>query len=166
MKHRPILFSTDMVRAILAGRKTQTRRIKFRCDAGDLLWVRETWACEGLSGYTYKADPDVPFCVKWRPSLFMPREACRLFLRVENVREERLRDISYDDVFAEGITSTVAGVPPYDLIYRIPNNPNYYYTHTQAFEALWDSINAKRGYGWDANPLVTVIEFKMEANNP
>jgi hypothetical protein len=162
MKERPILFTTDMVRAILDGRKTQTRRLKFKCEPGDLLWVRESWNRVGEEGgvYLYKADGEDQL-FSWKPSIHMPRDAARLFLRVEKTWQERLQDISYEDALEEGIESTVTGIPPYDLVYMLPRNPNYYYTHKQAFQALWDS-NAKRGFGWDTNPLVAVIQFKVE----
>lgn len=190
---KPIIFSTPMVQAILAGRKTMTRRVMKKppckeadrfikigifahykptarfgnekanavCDrdipyaVGDTLWVRETW-CEFPKGvYHYMADSgavrDEHFHqltdIKWRPSIFMPHEAARIFLRVTDVRAERLLDISEDDAIAEGCRgTTLDGVP--------------FISARGSFHALWDNLNAKRGYGWDTNPWVWVISFE------
>lgn len=122
---KPILFNTDMVRALLAGRKTVTRRVvkpqpdehlttgenalELLAEAcapyrpGDLLYVRETWTQDG-DVYRYKAG----FCDqnrKWRPSIHMPKEAARIFLRVTDVRVERLQDITELDILEkEGLS--------------------------------------------------------------
>jgi len=158
MKERPILFSTPMVKAILEGRKTQTRRIRFNAQVGDLLWVKETYARNGEYGYVYNngsryffkaTDEKLPKEIRWKPSIFMPREACRLFLRVVEVREEQLKEITEADAKAEGVNGTITNGEKVE--YRIN------------FAWLWNSLNAKRGYGWDTNPLVKVIEFKVEA---
>ena len=187
---RPILFSTDMVRAILDGRKTQTRRIvvlrlgetiwESSCRkyvAEDTLWVRETWfyemhmqdreqeAPDLPSGcyshrYVYKADsPEYPVDIGvgatgWRPSIYMPREAARLFLRVTDVRAERLQDITEADALAEGMRYDGKG-------------SSRLWTARDAYIDLWDKLNAKRGFGWDSNPYVWVIEFeKIEKEAP
>lgn len=130
--NRPILFNTEMVKAILDGRKTQTRRIikpqpsnprwnnigwigwddghgyrmKSPCEVGDVLWVRETWA-EMPHGFVYRADGEKHEGWdredRWRPSLYMPKEAARIFLKVRNVRVERLQSISHFDAINEGI---------------------------------------------------------------
>jgi hypothetical protein len=186
MKERPILFSGPMVRALLDGTKTQTRRIvefdhsptgnptlmdneepvywawgfdHYVCPygvPGDRLWVRETWnrtnpgGAEGL--YYFKADGCGPHGLNfhgdelWRPSIFMPRAACRLFLEITEVRVERLQDISEKDAKAEGV---LVGEPD-----------NQYPSFRDAYASLWDSLNAKRGYGWDKNPWVWVVTFK------
>jgi len=145
MKERPILFSTPMVQAILEGRKTQTRRIKFKCEPGDVLWVRETWRGLG-SHYFYKATHDDEN-LHWKPSIYMPREVCRLFLRVINVRLEHLRDITEEDAIAEGFAA--------DGWARFAG---------ENFRDFWNDLNAKRGYSWESNPLVTVIEFERIEN--
>ena len=146
MRFLPILFSTPMIRAILDGRKMQTRRIKYKCDVGDVLWVRETFFTfydKSIPKTYYKADNPVE-CKTWKPNIFMPRKACRLFLQVEVVREERLQEISAADIEEEGISGKAdSGIM------------------RQNFQKLWDSINAKRGYGWDSNPIVKVIEFRV-----
>ena len=157
---RPILFNTQMVRAILDGKKTQTRRVANRdntlyCPYGrpkDTLWVRETWANDipfCPNGITYRADHQNPKGdgpanpIKWRPSIFMPRRASRIALEIIGVRLERLQEIPEPDVMQEA--------PP--EFWTHPDGP------VGAFIKLWDSINAKRGFGWDANPLVWVINF-------
>lgn len=108
----------------------------------------------------YEDDPhggDGPMC-KWRPSIFMPRWASRITLEIVNVRVERLKEITQADVLAEGIKHTegdgywlapLAGVPDYPW-----NNA------ISAYVALWNSINEKRGYDWNINPWVWVVEFK------
>lgn len=133
---KPILFNTEMVRAILAGRKTQTRRLVKKqflteddlkiCgkpyDPGDILWVRETWkqyttgtAGAGLiDGYLYKADDpqDTSGMMvegHWHPSIHMPKAAARIFLRVTGVRVERLQDIDEDGVCNEGAERIISG---------------------------------------------------------
>lgn len=188
MREKPILFSGPMVKAILDKRKTMTRRVikvddpdnwkvsiagtsivrtfpydvrLSRYEVGDILWVRETWARlnddyhpdDKGSIYVYKADHitgnDGPDLIKWKPSIFMPRAAARIFLRVTNIRVERLQEILCGDMRREGcIPSTVTGgqYQQWQRDYWIP---------------LWDAINAKRGYGWNENPWVWVIEFKV-----
>lgn len=131
--------------------------------AGDILWVRETWGSQlrtryGGSGYftVYRADhkedlyhEDYPkdmkgSKVKWKPSIFMPKKACRIFLRVTNVRVEKLRDISYGDILKEGFN-------PSDLINPVQDAQNWWIT-------LWNSINGKGA--WEANPYVFVYTFQ------
>jgi hypothetical protein len=165
----PILFSTPMVRALLEGRKTQTRRINFKCEVGDVLWVRETWApdCEwNENPYRYKADYFGNTVTKWKPNIFMPRLACRLFLHVKDMRRERLQDISEADAYAEGI-----------IFKKVESTSNREIWHQnyigqcldnigaiESYRTLWDSINAKRGYSWESNPMVDVIELKRIEN--
>lgn len=86
----------------------------------------------------------------WTPSIHMPRWACRLVLEVASVRVERLQEISEEDARAEG-------ADPYDWQYDNGEGPESY---REAFRCLWDSINASRGYGWERNPWVWVVEFK------
>ena len=110
---RPILFSAPMVRAILDGRKTMTRRIyKPRFDkwqVGDRLWVRETYL-ESLTGVVcYRADYMIDETAisqgKWRPSIFMPRKYSRILLEITELKRERLQDISEADAKREGVES-------------------------------------------------------------
>ena len=127
---------------------------------GDVLWVRETWAepLNDFGNYVYKAScwDDIVSQVKWRSPITMPREAARLFLKVTDVRVERVQDISTSDCEREGITSDIERfnghmIPHHDWI-------------VGEFSKLWDSINAKRGYGWDSNPWVWVYSFKRIGN--
>ena len=200
-RERPILFNTEMVRAILDGEKTVTRRpikpqyaeqtggIKIPLDdfakdcdiadfspysIGDRLWVRETWykfaSCEGCmcdeepedqSGcYFYKAEHELYEGERWRPSIHMPREAARLFLRVTDVRAERLQNITVDDVRKEGVKFKVP-VPVGDKDYVFCSEMEAF----GAFGHLWDSTVEKselNRYGWAANPWVWVIEYERE----
>ena len=127
-------------------------------DVGDILYVRETWSrIDDLpyDNYVYRTnygttedDSFPPSMFKWRPSIHMPRDAARIFLRVTGVRVERLQDILCGDMKREGcIPETVTGgqYQQWQRDYWIP---------------LWDSINAKRGYGWDTNPWVWVYTFE------
>ncbi len=189
---KPILFNTDMVRALQDRRKSVTRRVVkpqpegahtiLDCDEdahtfdllcgnggtggvfadwsetikapywpGDILYVRETWQYKRGGGYLYKTDhinsldlwitPDgrVQSAIPWRPSIHMPKEAARLFLRVTGVRVERLHDMQPYDIAFEG------------------------FLRQRNFIALWDSTIKKADrnlYGWSANPWVWVIEFE------
>lgn len=117
----PIIFGTEMVKALLAGRKTQTRRIKdtdsetipCRFDV-DKLWVRETWRkplTDGHECYHYRATPEFYSCGRlaidfnpaWKSPIFMPRCASRITLAVESVASQYLHDITPEDAIAEGI---------------------------------------------------------------
>lgn len=201
MAIKPILFNTEMVRAILDGRKTCTRRLvssrqflgmlpdkcknaapdeflkgkrmmfKPYCDMtdaelimtaykapyqpGDILYVRETWY-KGLERYIYRADysdtekfyrDGKEIEMKWHPSIHMPKEAARIWLKVTDVRVERLQEMWASDVPKEGIFFT---------------KPTTADGMLQAFADLWNSTIKKSNldrYGWDANPYVFVIEF-------
>lgn len=168
-KEIPILFSTPMVQAILAGNKTMTRRIikkdlliqKDKYRVGDLLWVKETFCIDEdaspLNTYPYffKASISYPEEYKWKPSIFMPKDAARIWLEVIGVRVEELHKISEKDAIAEGVSS----------IYQPSNfgGSGFYrpdraleQTAKSCFEHLWNSINGN----WDKNPFVWVIEFK------
>ena len=167
MKEHPILFSTEMVKAILDGRKTMTRRVikdpyKYITiphpspygQVGDKLWVRETWTQfpDGES-VVYKADGK-PYFNVWKPSIFMPHKFSRITLEITNIRVERLQEINtkrHDEVAKEGWPFGYTGLS----IEKAP---------VELFAELWDSINLKRGYSWGSNPWVWVIEFKKEIN--
>lgn len=216
MRVLPILFNTEMVRAILDGRKACTRRavkykysntkMKIKSDKygsglieiqkdvegetygknpdgstwhkllpyiekipqykkGDILYVRETWGTYNKNWwesdyFLYRADypanattythPDGIICdlPKWHPSIHMPKEAARIWLRVTDVRVERLQDMWASDVSKEGIHF---------------NKPTTADEMLMAFSKLWDSTVKKSDldrYSWDANPWVWVIEFE------
>ena len=117
---------------------------------GDSLWVRETW-CPTLDGksvayYRSSIDPRLKDEPTWKPSVFMPRWASRITLKVTSVRLERLQEITPDDCIREGVNWVETG----------PNFADI----TGAFRDLWGSINGKRGYGWDSNPYVWVVSFE------
>lgn len=182
MKERPIIFSTEMVRAILDGRKTQTRRvIKSQpnsndywqrakghlvpiekvaryCPYGqpsDRLWVRESFGFLIGGTISYRANCDSwhlkhGYTIKWKPSIHMPRWASRIYLEITEVRVERLKAITVIDLVDEGIE------PQYEFDTNAYNEPPMF----KAFIALWDSLNAKRGYSFETNPWVWVISFK------
>ena len=201
MASKPILFNTEMVRAILDGRKTQTRRaIKYDFESvysaasqqgimdkvcqygelpsdaiewyakniakpkykpGDVLWVRETWSRDESGEYVYRTnygttedDSFPPSMFKWKPSIHMPREAARIFLRVTNVRVERLQEITPKDAWEEGCR--IGNFFPWEK--HIPELQQQ--CRDILFKSLWDGLNAKRGYGWDINPWVWVYEFE------
>ena len=200
---KPILFNTEMVQAILEGRKTVTRRVikpqpegdgtapkplktrpgywnawgddlvyKQPYKIGDILYVRETWAfipcidcglynhgaCrdapttyedkEDISEgcFVYKADYPEPERICWHPSIHMPKQAARIFLRVTGVRPERLREMVLGDVLMAGITETETYEGTWDR-----------------WHETWDSTlkpSDRPIYGWEADPWVWVVGFE------
>lgn len=140
-----------------------------RYKKGDILYVREAYA-DLLFHYVYKADYrgqdltleelDLLSDVKWKPSIFMPKRAARIFLKVTDVRVERVQDVTEEQAIKEGIGSLFLDYIAYsgDLKYSVPMEHET--LAIEQFELLWDSINLKRGYGWEANPWVWVIEFE------
>ena len=210
----PILFNTEMVRAILDGRKSCTRRlvkpqpdekhiyplgyvidstekknvgcfgfvideyggsiqyVKPPYQLGDILYVRETWCAlpvneaghmRGHSVYYYKADGDLRpegWRGKWKPSIHMPKEAARIWLKVTDVRVERLQEITAESALTEGA----------DKYIHVNGTLNEDQTIT-SFIGIWNSTIKKSDldrYGYDANPWVWVVEFErcedIEAN--
>lgn len=191
MPIKPILFNTEMVRAILDGRKDATRRIvkgfipddavwgytaftpkgyiscrgtfadvygekffKLPCESGDILYVRETWK-KAPNGYYYYEDwqrNDIADVTKWKPSIHMPKEAARIWLKVMNVRVERLQEISAESALAEGADKYIHTNGGLDENMTITS-----------FIGIWNSTIKKSDldrYGWDANPYVWVISFE------
>ncbi|MHA4844446.1 hypothetical protein ACX0G7_09790 [Flavitalea antarctica] len=233
MKFIPILFSTPMVQAIQAGRKSVTRRImkpqpelrifqgavtgkkvkgwqitgtdKFwptddtpntsflKCpygQPGDVLWVREThyayghWSCvtdtetgkekwsfkdltgDSLFNYAYENNPPARiikgrYGFGWykRPSLFMPKSACRIFLEVTEVRVERLQDISEEDAKAEGAERGILRDGPNTEKGEFHLEYNNMSDHKDGFQFIWQMINGKES--WNLNPWVWVVSFKQ-----
>ena len=205
MSLKPILFDTEMVRALLEGRKTVTRRVvkpqpngngmeKMPDDSGwpgywaevgslrvinppykpsDVLYVRETWAeletVYGVPYYAYKADDSDLYhssgenFSRWYPSIHMPREAARIFLRVTGVRAERLREIATMEAQQEGqpeCTGDIMMCGGPDSCFDCEAS---YQNAIRWFSGVWDSTikPADRATcGWDANPWVWVIEFE------
>lgn len=211
MTDRPILFSAPMVRALLDGRKTQTRRVipqpemtafgwnvpwqvgggcvltdqsepeiiaaellnGIRYAVGDRLYVREAWttgahldkvAPRDISpqqSIGYLADEhEAPWLGRRRPGMHMPKWASRLTLIVTDVRVQRLQEISSGDAAAEGVER------------ESDSWRDYLMASTQccanaraSFRTLWDSLNASRGFGWDANPWVVAVSFTVERRN-
>ena len=171
MAIKPILFNTvntEMVRAILDGRKSCTRRvvkpqptarygvqcIKPPYQPGDILYVRETWK-KAPNGYYYYEDwqrNDIADVTKWKPSIRMPKEAARIWLKVTDVRVERLQEISAESALAEGADKYIHTNGGLDENMTITS-----------FIGIWNSTIKKSDidrYGWDANPWVWVIEFE------
>lgn len=211
MAIKPILFNTEMVRAILDGRKNCTRRLvktrrKDACgfyvtrkkdgsfagiyeydeneimfdnpleppyQPGDILYVRETWQylyeldgneqiIEGTGKYYYAATDTIPFDtyvdasgvtherVPWYPSIHMPKEAARIWLKVTNVKVERLQEITIDGIRNEGLSSMAVHAGDMKIALK-------------EWGLLWNSTIKKSdldSYGWNANPWVWVIEFE------
>lgn len=198
MAIKPILFNTEMVRAILDGRKTCTRRLvkflpgensqwtgyikdglmlyngrnepcirKAPYHPGDILYVRETWG-EGYEEgtYIYRASDKLAglptfkesSTLIYHPSIHMPKEAARIWLKVTNVRVERLQEITEDGAKAEG------AIDNRGFIHSPENEYDCIHTAKEHFIKIWNSTIKKSDldrYGWDANPWVWVIEFEM-----
>lgn len=233
MAIKPILFNTEMVRAILDGRKTCTRRLvkpqpksklcytfagsdsntwgypnrtaheiwgeEFKLPnditeeelgkrwnppyhTDDILYVRETWQC--WRAHRYEATADIRFRAggddvrlqfangntdsidrldydtfvhkwfshngEWKPSLFMPKEAARIWLKVADVRVERLQEITIDGIRNEGLSSMAVHAGDMEIA-------------MEEWKNLWNSTIKKpdiNHYGWNVNPWVWVIEFE------
>ena len=174
---KPILFNTEMVKAILAGYKTETRRVikQVSPDAreldtlwpkppyciGDYLYVRETY-CQldidhVINGekYIYKADCTAEsdgirkeLGYKWKPSIHMPKEATRLFLKVENIKIRHLGCMHRRDFLNEGLASIMS---PYSCVAAFEI----------AFKNLWNSTVSDPQYKWENDPWVWVTKFKV-----
>jgi len=192
MTIKPILFNTEMVRAILDGRKSCTRRLlkepftvhpngyitKPRGNEnfcpyeppyqpGDILYVRETWK-KAPNGYFYYEDwqrDDIADVAKWKPSIHMPKEAARIWLKVTDVRVERLQEITEEQACVEGtdpLDEACYENNGWHPTFSDPDSggdPNM----IDGFHKLWNSTIKKSDldrYGWDANPWVWVIEFE------
>lgn len=216
MKEHPILFNCDMVRAILRGQKTQTRRpimpqpvihpdapkpfgewthkgqkIQWGPGAfptlhfarhcpfgqpGDLLWVRETFARhpQDADSIFYRADdswyrtsdavwanldgPDIP--VKWTPSIHMPRALSRITLEITDINVDRVQDIAEKDAWAEGMEALDGSFNEATLCATAKRYHLCVEDSRCIYAHLWDSLYAKRGLGWNANPWVWVVEFE------
>lgn len=127
---------------------------------GDILYVRETWS-ELSSGYEYKADGEnidhLGNMIKWKPSIQMPKEAARIWLRVTDVKVERLQDITEDGAKAEG------AIDNRGFIHSPENEYDSIHTAREHFAEIWNSTIKKSDldhYGWDANPYVWAISFE------
>lgn len=175
-KDKSILFSAPMICALLAGRKTQTRRLAApRWKAGDLVWVREAWGVakpyDGLrAALVYAAmGGDTAYCVDYlatprnegwtgraRPSIHMPRWASRLTLEIVATRQERLQDISYEDCRDEGVICPIHGERKHVACTGLHDG----------YRMLWDDINgAGSNAAWALNPFVWVTTFTLHKAN-
>ncbi len=166
MKEHPIIFNAEMVKAILEGRKTQTRRVikpqpsvtssgndffiklgyKEKCpygQVGDRLWVKES----------FRPSEDI----KWKSPRFMPRQSSRITLEITDVRVERLQEISIKDMIAEGLKT------------KAWRNEDVKNDLSIQFQELWDKINTKKFHvlpinkhplSWDSNPWIWCLTFK------
>lgn len=208
MADHPILMSGEMVRAVLDGRKTQTRRLLTsplrKAMPGDRLWVRETIEIQGV--YTdgvrvvYEASrsrggseaigmattpPGIRVTAqpgKLRPSIHMPRWASRITLVVEDVRIQRLQDISEGDALSEGVPLIHEGNVG-DEIFCPTCQGNGVHgalgsgygvtevdcsdcaTAEQKFSNLWNRLHSKPGERWEDNPEVVAIRFAVHRCN-
>ena len=203
MAIKPILFNTEMVRAILKEKKKCTRRIvkpPYFVDGdendkrslitlrtatknsrlyrqigqmpypdapyriNDILYVRETW-CKNPNYDEYyfrtRESGIAPYGLKWRPSIHMPKEAARIWLKVTDVRVERLQEITNDGCVAEGIyPSNCRGC---NAAFGCDTCIDEGYSEIDEFTEVWNSTIKKSDldrYGWDASPWVWVIEFE------
>jgi hypothetical protein len=172
-----------MVRALLSGNKTQTRRLaKPRASAGDRIWCRETWApVDFMTGSElddplevgYRADLTARYvlgggkidtyawnwdCIKWRPSLLMPKWAARIWLQVTDVRTEPLLNVTDADAFAEGVTPRGSGAIARAYQFQIAGKTFEAGTPRACFLAAWDGFNVKCPSS--TNPTVTVYTFE------
>lgn len=210
MKARGMIFTGESVRAILAGRKTKTRRAVTpanselgiswpsdglasafpqsddsklmvpgesetlhrlwpKWDAGDRLWVRETWA-KPLEQSCNRSDRDIPqlgyradgedanYGARWRSPRFMPRWASRLTLELTDVRVERLQAISEEDAIAEGFGADYSSLLPQTADGFEKNYDAM--TPLGRFQWTWNLLNAHRGHGWKSNPWVWALTFR------
>lgn len=135
------------------------------CEPGDILYVRETWK-KAHNGYYYYEDwkrNDIADVTKWKPSIHMPKEAARIWLKVTDVRVERLQEITPKDSENEGVGNLFYEDIGYsEKNYGTEVDPEYGIAKEQ-FAWLWESTIKKSGidrYGWGANPWVWVIEFE------
>ena len=191
MSDRPVIFSATMVRALLAGRKTQTRRLANsplrRCAVGDRLWVREAWRSAdayddlapselgGEEGVWYAADRASERHLGSRPgrqraSMHMPRWASRLKLVVEAVKVEPLQVISEGDSWAEGVCQAVEdsgrasfGSCPDEMRQMIVTS--IIGGGRQAYHWLWDQFHTRAGERWKDNPDVVALTFRVARGN-
>lgn len=184
----PLIFTSHSIRAIREGRKTQTRRVLTRTntrvdgrrtssdvwsaldleaaeitgpaallaphriagtihritpawEAGDRIWVKEAFAGGHGAPIVYREATGEAEGVTWKSPLFMPRDAARIVLEVVGVRVERIAEIGEEDARDEG-----APAP-----------------HLETFRAVWNELNAARGFGWETNPLVVAVEYRVNS---
>jgi len=128
--------------------------------SGDLMWVRERFRYEhqdhckggncGLPECIYyyaHMDREIANTLKWSPSIHMPKWASRIWLEITNLTIQRVQEITEQEAIREGMVNVPVGTATY--------------SNRQSFQVLWDKINKKRGYSWESNPWVWVIDFKL-----
>lgn len=201
-KEIPILFSTPMVQAILAGSKTETRRVlkpqayafvypsetapkgwpvtadskKIKCPygvPGDVLWVREQFSLvhPNIPLYDYKATNNDEN-TKWKPSIHMPKDAARIWLQVESISVERLKNITEESAKAEGFACITKddgrtykyGIPDADGLPGDGKSLGWVWSEWDvspkiAFHRLWEKINGAESF--EGNQWVWVVKFKV-----
>jgi hypothetical protein len=133
-------------------------KLKYPYNVADVLWVRETFNLGADEKIFYKAFSDDLYSYRWKPSIFMPKEACRIFLKIKSIRVERFNEISEEDAIAEGIIK----IADYGSTgYKLYTEPDASYTDIDAiesFSSLWESINGRDS--WDKNTFVFIYEFE------
>lgn len=173
MSDHPILFSAPMIRALLEGRKTQTRRVYKGRNAfwkGDRLWVREMFSYDsldvdhdGLMPAWFWADghPGYGDWTRPKPSIHMPRTYSRITLTVTQVMVNiPLHSISEEDARAEGVEVVDGIFKSYVLSH------GYFETAIPSFASLWDSIHGLDGLdSWEGNPWISAYTFIVEKGN-
>ncbi len=158
-KEKPIIFNTEMVMAILAGNKTQTRRIikpQPILESDGLFYFNGTYFNPDafIDGYNKFCNIRSPYEIG---QTLWVRKAARLFLKITGIRIEQIQDISQEDAKAEGVDGSEVMYPLNYDGHRFDEGKILY---RPGFIELWDSRNKKRGYGWDENPYVWVYDFK------
>lgn len=129
------------------------RSVKIPNQVGDVFWVRETFYPFGTD-FIYKANPLASdLAVKWKPSIFMPKEACRIFLKIKAIRVERLQNISEEDAISEGVNC----LHPFYEDYL--EKASFFHLASNSFLSLWAKINGFQSF--ENNPYVFVYEFEQ-----
>jgi len=134
------------------------------CEKNEKMWIQCSDDCEKAGLMTndegnYKFPVGESPC-RWRPNIFMPKTVTRIFLEITDIKIERVQGIGYLDILAEGITEEqIEAYRPVDEA-GIPFGCGLVDLAKYPWIKLWDSINKKRGYGWDVNPWVWVVKFK------
>lgn len=132
----------------------------YKSNVGDIIWVKETWAHHPKEGYLYKAtdilNDSIEYNLKWKPPRFMPKVACRNFLKVVSVRAERLQDITQEDAKAEGVFPCPHR-PASTECKKWLNNSFKSDCYVCSYRVTWQQIN----HNWDDNPWVSVEIFEQ-----
>jgi hypothetical protein len=129
---------------------------------GDRLWVRETFAeITGGHGWWYKSESSHLLKLKWKPSIFMPREASRITLEITGIRIEKLNGITELDAISEGVDriKPVGDYMFFDYQATEKESPSWFDNAFESFRSLWYKINGRQS--WESNPYVWVITFKV-----